>query len=190
MNAMSRTSPWPLTVDGVLLRDSHDDDIEVILGYRNLPEVNRWMIRTHVDPDTLRREWGGVTASDTDFSCVAEVDGQHAGIGFLEIEDGMGQPGTPRGTDAGIGYIVRPGFEGRGVGTAIARGLVTASFGHLGLRRITAGCFADNHASARILEKAGLRREQHGIADSWHAEHGWIDGYTYALLAHEWAPTT
>ena len=38
----------------------------------------------------------------------------------------------------------------------------------------------------RVLEKAGMRREQHGIEDSWHAELGWVDGYQYAMLAPEW----
>ena len=38
------------------------------------------------------------------------------------------------------------------------------------------------------LEKVGMRREQHGINDSWHAELGWIDGYQYALLDREWHP--
>lgn len=38
----------------------------------------------------------------------------------------------------------------------------------------------------RILEKAGMRREQHGVGDSWHAELGWLDGFTYAILAEEW----
>jgi hypothetical protein len=31
-----------------------------------------------------------------------------------------------------------------------------------------------------------MRREQHGVQDSWHAELGWVDGYQYALLADEW----
>ena len=31
-----------------------------------------------------------------------------------------------------------------------------------------------------------MRREQHGVRDSFHADHGWIDGYTYAILADEW----
>lgn len=26
--------------------------------------------------------------------------------------------------------------------------------------------------------------------DSWHAELGWIDGYTYGILAEEWAPAS
>lgn len=44
----------------------------------------------------------------------------------------------------------------------------------------------DNVRSWRLLERVGMRREQHGIADSWHAELGWVDGYTYAVLAEEW----
>jgi hypothetical protein len=45
---------------------------------------------------------------------------------------------------------------------------------------------ADNLASVRILEKVGMRREQHGVRDSGHAELGLLNGYTYALLADEW----
>ncbi|MGB7818641.1 MAG: GNAT family N-acetyltransferase [Ornithinibacter sp.] len=65
-------------------------------------------------------------------------------------------------------------------------GVLTAAFDHLGLRRATAGCNADNPASVRVLEKNGMRREQHGIEDSWHADLGWVDGYRYAILAREW----
>jgi RimJ/RimL family protein N-acetyltransferase len=36
------------------------------------------------------------------------------------------------------------------------------------------------------MEKLGMRREQHGVKDSFHTELGWVDGYTYALLAEEW----
>ncbi|GAB3623630.1 GNAT family protein [Mariniluteicoccus endophyticus] len=183
---MTQASPWPKTVNGVLLRDPCSGDADIIATFRNLPGVNRWLIVTHESVDELRQRWEGVLASDRDFSCIAEVDGELAGIGFLEIADGMGQPGKPLGTDASIGYIVRPGWEGRGVGTAIAAGVVEAAFMDLGLRRVEAGCYADNTASWRILEKAGLKREQHGRRDSWHAELGWIDGYTYAALCDDW----
>ena len=96
--------------------------------------------------------------SETEFSCVAEADGELVAIGFLDIEDGMGQPGMPTGTEAGIGYLVRPEASGRGVASAVARGLVSAAFDHLGIRRVTAGCYADNVASARVLEKVWMRR--------------------------------
>lgn len=179
-------SPWPMQVGALLLRDPIPDDVDALLAFRNDATVNRFMIRTQVDPETFRREWLAVPGSDTDHSCVVELDGTVVAMGFLEIVDGMGQPGMPRRTEGRIGYLVHPAYWGRGVGSGLARGLVSAAFGSLGLRRVTAGCNADNHASVRILEGVGMRREQHGVADSWHAELGWVDGYEYALLRTEW----
>jgi len=179
-------SPWPMRVGRLLLREAGGEDIEPLLALRNDPVVNRFMLRTSVEPERFRQEWLAVPTSDTDFSCLAEVDGHVAAMGFLEVVDGMGQPGMPRRTQGLIGYIVEPRWTGQGVASDLARGLLTAAFDHLGLRRVTAGCNADNPASARVLEKAGMRREQHGIEDSWHAELGWVDGYQYAMLAREW----
>ena len=161
-------------------------DLDDLLALRNDPGVNRFMIRTRVEPETFRQEWLAVPESESDFSCVAELDGQVVAMGFLELEDGTGRPGMPRLTEAGVGYIVDPAHAGRGVASDLARGLLTAAFDHLGVRRVTAGCNADNPASARVLEKVGMRREQHGIEDSWHAELGWVDGCTCAVLAREW----
>lgn len=180
------TRPWPTRVGSLLLRDARADDIKPLLAVRNDPGVNRFMLRTHVDPETFRQEWLAVPGSETDFSCVAEFDGQVVAMGFLDVVDGMGQPGMPKLTEGAIGYIVNPAFGGRGFGSDLARGLLAAAFQGLGLRRVTAGCNADNPASVRVLEKAGMRREQHGVEDSWHADLGWVDGYQYALLEREW----
>jgi RimJ/RimL family protein N-acetyltransferase len=185
-DAAVTSSPWPMTVRPLLLREATAVDVEHLLAFRNDPDVNRFMMRTSVDPEAFRKEWLAIPGSDRDFSCVAELDGTVVAMGFLEVEDGMGQPGMPEGTEGLIGYIVHPDFAGRGVASDLARGLLAAAFGHLGLRRVTAGCNADNGPSVRVLEKAGMRREQHGVEDSWHAELGWVDGYQYAMLAREW----
>ncbi|MCM0622823.1 GNAT family N-acetyltransferase [Nocardioides bruguierae] len=175
---------WPARAGDLVLRRPQPSELDDLLALRNDPACNRFMMRTHVEPETFRREW--LSPGDGDHSCVAALDGRVVAIGFLEVEDGMGQPGMPRGTQASIGYLVSPGHWGRGVASALVGGLLTAAFDHLGLRRVTAGCNADNHASTRVLEKNGMRREQHGVEDSWHADLGWVDGYTYALLAREW----
>jgi RimJ/RimL family protein N-acetyltransferase len=181
------TSPWPARSGALVLRDPRPDELDELLALRNDPAVNRWMLTTRSEPAAFRRAWLAVPDSDTDFSCVAELDGRAVGLGFLDVVDGMGQPGMPTRIQAGIGYVLTPAVWGRGLGSDLARGLLWAAFDVLGLRRVTAGCYADNPASARVLEKAGMRREQHGVQDSWHAELGWVDGYEYALLAHEWA---
>ncbi len=182
-------TPWPMRVGPLLLREAREADLEALLTLRNDPAVNRFTLRTHVDPEDFRREWLAVPTSETDYSCVAEVDGEAVAMGFLDLEDGMGQPGMPQRTQGVIGYLVDPGSWSHGVGSHLARGLLTAAFEHLGLRRVTAGCYADNPASARVLEKSGMRREQHGIQDSWHSDLGWVDGYEFAILASEWRAT-
>jgi RimJ/RimL family protein N-acetyltransferase len=181
------TDPWPMRVRDLLLREATASDVERLLEFRNDPAANRFMLRTSVDPETFRAEWLEAPDSETDFSCVADLDGVVVAMGFLELVDGMGQPGMPPRTEAVIGYLVDPAYAGRGIASDLARGLLAAAFEHLGVRRVVASCNADNHASVRVLEKAGMRREQHGIEDSWHAELGWVDGYQYAMLAREWS---
>jgi len=184
--AAVRHSPWPLRIGTLLFREATEADIEVLQSFRNDPDVNRFMVRTYVAPDDLRREWLAVPDSPTDHSCVAERQGQVVAMGFLEIVDGSGQPGHPEGTEGLIGYIVRPGAAGQGVGTATARALLQAAFDGLGLRRVTAGANLDNVASVRVLERAGMRRERHAVQALWHRELGWSDEVEYAMLRDEW----
>ena len=51
---------------GLLFRYAAPSDIETLQSFRNDPAVNHFMVRTHVDPEDLRREWLAVPASPTD----------------------------------------------------------------------------------------------------------------------------
>ncbi|WP_433261887.1 GNAT family N-acetyltransferase [Micromonospora vinacea] len=168
------------------LRPVRDDDVDRILEYRNLPQVTRWLLRTQVDPASFRAVWRRAAADPDDHSMAVTLDGVVIGTVSLEVVDGMGQPGMPPRTEAQLGYIFDPAYGGHGYATEAVSAVVAYAIDRLGIRRITAGCFADNLASVRILEKVGMRREQHGVGESWHAELGWVDGYTYALLAETW----
>ncbi len=163
-----------------------DEDIDRILEYRNLPEVSRWLLRTEVDRADFRAAWRRGAADPNDRSVAVTLDSVVIGTVSLYVRDGMGQPGMPPGTEAEIGYIFDPNYGGHGYATEAVSAMLAYSFDRLGVRRITAGCYADNLPSVRLLEKLGMRREQHGVGDSWHAELGWVDGYTYALLGDEW----
>lgn len=175
-----------LQTERLVLRPVRDADIDRILQYRNLPEVTRWLLRTEVEPGSFAAAWRHAAADPDDHSVAVTLDGLVIGTVSLEVVDGMGQPGMPRRTQADLGYIFDPAHGGHGYATEAVAAMVAHAFDGLGVRRITAGCFADNLASVRILEKVGMRREQHGVGDSWHAELGWVDGYTYALLADAW----
>jgi RimJ/RimL family protein N-acetyltransferase len=179
-----------LRTERLELRPVRDSDIDRILEYRNLPDVTRWLLRTEVDHDSFRATWQRAIEDPDDHSQAVTLDGRVIGTVSLVVADGMGQPGMPPRTEANLGYIFDPAYAGHGYATEAVTAMVAYAFEQLGVRRITAGCYADNLASVRILEKIGMRREQHGIGDSWHDERGWIDGYTYGLLAEEWRGTT
>ncbi len=180
---------WPRHTARLLLRPVRDADIDRLLEIRRRPDVHRWLLRTTVDAASFRKGWLASVDDPFDHSVVAEVDGVVIGSGQLEVVDGMGQDQSEatRRCEGLLGYVLDPAYAGRGYATEIGTALLTLGFEELGLHRVTAGCFADNAASWRVLEKLGMRREQHGVRDSWHAELGWVDGYTYGLLAEEWA---
>ena len=179
---------WPRRTERLELRPPTDADLDAVLGWRNAPEVTRWLLHTDVGREAYRDSWRSAAANPRDHSAVAvTADGSVVGTLSLEVGDGMGQgPDSPAvGSEALLGYLLDPAHHGRGYATEMVRAALDLAFGDLGLRRVTAGCFADNVASWRVMEKAGMRREQHGIRDSWHAQLGWVDGYTYAVLSDE-----
>jgi len=162
------------------------------LEWRNDPDVTRWLLRTTVDPERYTRAGMDSVADPLDHSSIVLLDGRVVATASLEIRDGMGQLGHEpefEGSEGLIGYLVDPAYAGRGIATAITTALLDLAFGELGLRRVTAGCCAADIASWRVMGKVGMRREQHGVADSFHADLGWLDGYTYAILADEWRAT-
>ncbi|HEX5996244.1 MAG TPA: GNAT family N-acetyltransferase [Jiangellales bacterium] len=179
-------SSTDLRTERLELRPVRDEDVDRILEYRSRPEVTRWLLRTVVDPASFRAAWRRAGEDPDDHSVAVVLDGVVIGTVSLDVVDGMGQPGMPPRTEAELGYIFDPAYGGQGYATEAVIAMVAYAFDRLGVRRITASCFADNGASVRLLEKIGMRREQHGVGDSWHAELGWVDGYTYALLAEAW----
>jgi RimJ/RimL family protein N-acetyltransferase len=89
-------------------------------------------------------------------------------------------------TQAEIGWCLDPAVQGQGYGREAAAELIRIGFEELGLRRLTALCFADNEPSWRIMERLGMRREAYNVKDSLHRSGEWMDGMLYALLADEW----
>jgi RimJ/RimL family protein N-acetyltransferase len=59
-------------------------------------------------------------------------------------------------------------------------------FGELHLHRVSAICDAENLASARLLERVGMRREGHFIENIWF-KGAWGSEYSYAILQSEWS---
>lgn len=72
-------------------------------------------------------------------------------------ETGFHGPPDASGT-VEVGYSILPAYRGRGFATEATRALIRAALARPEVRRITAECLDDNHASLRVLEKLELRR--------------------------------
>jgi RimJ/RimL family protein N-acetyltransferase len=84
-----------------------------------------------------------------------------------------------------VGYVLHPDFHGRGYAVEATRPLLELGFLHFGMRRIIGRLDARNRASARVLEKLGMRREAHLIENEY-AKGEWQSELAYALLEAEW----
>ncbi|HYO29274.1 MAG TPA: GNAT family protein, partial [Thermomicrobiales bacterium] len=85
-----------------------------------------------------------------------------------------------------IGYVFHPDHAGRGYATEASRAAHRLGFEDLGLHRIAARCDARNGASARVMERLGMRREAH-LRENEFVKGEWCDELVYALLEDEWA---
>ena len=141
---------------------------------------------THsTDPEAWEAGFGDRMAD----TLIIEKDGVVIGDLMLEVQDPWSQAEVREqaaGTLVEIGYVLDPAYAGQGYATEAVREELRICFEELGVRRVIAQCFADNEPSWRLMERLGMRREQHTKQDSLHRNGEWLDGMMYALLDEEW----
>ena len=78
----------------------------------------------------------------------------------------------PDGEDVEVAYRLARSAWGRGVATEAAGALVRHGLGALGLPRLVAVTYPDNHASQRVLDKLGFERrgliDYKGVRTAYH----------------------
>ncbi len=183
---------WPVRTERQRLRPATVDDTEATWQYRQLEAVNHWLTSA---PATLE-EYRAVFANPARLAKTlvvelvgAELEGAVIGDLMIAVEDAWAQAEVAeqaRGVQAELGWAFHPEHTGVGYATEAVRELIRICFTGLGLRRVTAGCFAGNEASWRLMERVGMRREIVTVRESLHRSGEWRDGMGYALLADEW----
>ncbi len=163
----------------LVLRELADADLAAIQAYATDPAVVEflpWGPNTHED---TRRFLSDVMAARAatprqqwDLGIVLRSEQRLIGGCRLHVTDAVAG-------EADVGYALARRYWGQGVATEAARALVGFAFTRLGARRVWAVCEPANAASARVLEKAGLRRERFLRAHRL-MKGRWRDSYVYA----------
>ncbi|MFI1156243.1 GNAT family N-acetyltransferase [Streptomyces sioyaensis] len=180
------TPDYPIRTERLDLRPVSQDDFEAIHAYRHRPEVSRYLYSDPFDEAASRdfvasrstrttlRESGDVLQ----LAVVVRDSGTLVGDVTFVWKSSAHRQGR-------IGYVFHPDHAGHGYATEASRALLKLGFEELQLHRIQAELDGRNTASARLLERLGMRREGH-LRENEFLDGEWADEVIYAMLAREW----
>jgi RimJ/RimL family protein N-acetyltransferase len=177
-----------VSTERLTLRPATAGDAGATWAYRQLASVGEWLTEIPTDLEAYR-----ATFTDPDrlaATVIVERDGKLIGDFMLRIEDAWAQAEVAdqaRGRQAELGWVLDPAHAGHGYAGEAVRRLLAYCFTDLGVRRVVANCFLANEASWRLMERVGMRREGHAVAESLHRSGQWLDTVSYALLATSWS---
>jgi RimJ/RimL family protein N-acetyltransferase len=177
---------YPIEGDRVLLRPFVAADLDALHAIQSRADVTRYLYWEPRSVDQVRDVLAQRAARRT-----LEAEGQTLNLAVLLRASGtlVGDVSlswlSDRHRQGEIGFVMHPDHSGRGLATEAARILMGLAFDELGLRRVIGRCDARNTASARVMERLGMRREAHFVENELFKGE-WGDEYVYAILAAEW----
>jgi RimJ/RimL family protein N-acetyltransferase len=148
-----------LETDRLILRQFTEDDLEHLVELDSDPEVMHYINGGHPTPrDVLQEDltwYIGYYTRSPGFGFWAVIEKSSGEfLGWFHFRPDPHSGGNPAETE--LGYRLRKSAWGKGYGTEGSRALINKGFIELGVRRVVASADADNIASRRVMEKAGL----------------------------------
>jgi len=177
---------WPVRTARLTLRLMQTEDLDVLWRIHSSPEGRQWTGGVIDRPDFDARY---STPENLATTLVVLLDDAVIGDVMVKVTDGWGQRPVldqTKRVEADLGWCFDASVHGRGYATETLEAVLDLCFSTLGIRRAFAEAFLANEPSWRLMERVGMRREAHAVADSLHSELGWLDGVRYAILADEW----
>jgi RimJ/RimL family protein N-acetyltransferase len=161
-------------------------DVEALTAYRSLSEVCRYVPFEPMDAAAVRERVHGLWRRR---SLEAEGEGLFLGVELNATNELVGDVmlrwSSAEHRCGELGYVFHPAYSGHGYATEAAHLLLHLAFDELGLHRVIARVDADNHASARLAARLGMRQEAHLVENEWFKGR-WSDELDFAILEHEW----
>lgn len=177
---------YPITTARLRLRPFVPGDLDALYDIQSRDDVARylyWGPRSRDEVHTALSERERFTTLEVDGdTLLLAIDLRASGVLIGDVNLHWLRGPHRQGE---IGYVLHPTYHGQGYGREAAREMLRFGFEGLGLHRIIGRCDARNVASARLMERLGLRREAH-FQQNEYVKGEWCDEDVYALLAAEW----
>lgn len=180
------TPDLPITTERLALRYFEKSDLEDVIAYYSLPEVQRyldWKARDRVEVkaalDAMAAQRRLNRPGDTfTLAVVRRSDDVMMGQVSLRWTDATAAQSELR-------FVFNPMFRRQGYATEAVKAALDLGFDHFSFHRIFARCGADNQRSARLMKSIGMRLEAH------YREHAlfqgdWDEELHFAILDREW----
>jgi RimJ/RimL family protein N-acetyltransferase len=176
----------PMETEHLQLRSFRTEDAPVFAAYRSDPEVARYQGWDAPFPlekasqfiEAMIRAQPGIPGEWYQIAIEVKESRRMIGDCAFHVFEEDGQ-------QARIGFTLARKFQGQGYATEAVLCLLSYLFETLKLHRVSAICDAENIASARVLEKVGMRREAAYIENIWF-KGAWRSEFEYAILFEEW----
>ena len=181
------TSPTlPIDTERLRLRRFELADLEALMGFYTLPDVQRYIDGKARDRDevktaleAMRGQMSLNRPGDT-ISMAVERRNDRRVIGQVSL-----RWHDATAAQAELRFAFNPAHRRQGYGTEAALAALEVGFSDFGFHRIFARCDARSVASARLLKGLGMRLEAH------YREHAlfqgeWDEELHFAILDREW----
>jgi RimJ/RimL family protein N-acetyltransferase len=181
------TKDLTLKTERLILRPFEKSDLEEVLGYYSLPDVQRyldWKARDKSEAKEVFEQMRKQTRLSRPgevltLAIVRASDGKvmgHVSMSFMDAT----------AAQAEIRFAVGPAYRRQGYATEAVRAAITFGFNQFKFHRIYARTAGKNEASARLLRDLGMRLEAH------YREHAlfqgeWDEELHFAILDREWS---
>lgn len=176
----------PIQTERLILRPFEKSDFDAVFAMQSNPDVARyvyWDPRSEEEARTalgLKIEAVAIRSEGDPLSLAAVLRSTHELVADVVVhvaseEHKLGE----------IGFITHPDHQGHGYATEASAPLLRIAFEELGLHRVIGRAEARNAASARVLEKLGMRQEAHLVENEF-VKGEWQSELVYAILDREW----
>ena len=158
-----------------------EDDLPMVLAWRNHPEVRRFMLTQHEISLAEHTKWfQRVVHDSTRRLLIVLVQGSP--IGYVQFSN------VELGGVADWGFYARPSAE-KGTGRKLGSTALKHAFDELKIHKVCGQTIANNQASIRFHESLGFKREAE-LRDQKRINDQYYTLICFGLLADEWQAHT